>query len=728
VSSTRRGGRHTTTIILVALAGAAATWLFVAEKGRVTTEERQARHGRVFTAWRGDDVEKIAIVSSQGSFTVVRRHPDERDDRSFSIESSEGVAPADPQSVDQILSTLDLATFRREVPKGSVDRSAMGLDAPKVRIEIVMGDLTARLTIGNDAPAESGVYAEVDGDRVIVVAATLAKAIDVGEGALRDKKLVPYASPDLAKITLAGASVARFERATWPASRGTAFRLEGGGPRVDARAFRDVVEGLGSLAADVLIEGESAPDEAKVVITLTPKEGPDAVLALGAPCPGHADLVVAARRAPTKLVGCVAADAITAFLRPRTAFEDRHIVGTSRDELIEVKVSASGQTLEMARRGTGFFVRKPEEQSVPDVAARGFVDALIGATGDLESVAAKDLDGDGAATLRVISRPVAEGDPERIETLQIGPIKAGKRAIRREEDGAGLWVAETAVRPLLVGELVLRDRKIIDVPAEKVREVAVLEPGTEQRVRRAGSAIELVQPRGTGLVADEQWGRELLDRSAQLEAMRWLASADDGSFDLAPPRATIEIRIEDQLGKPESERTVRIALGARGDDGTFAQVVGKPEVFLAPPEIEAAAMRPLIDRGAFSVRTADVKRLLVRAGTHAPFELEKRDGALLAVVSGSKGALSRASRIRDGLDDLVAITAVAVGDAKKEQGLDAPVLTLEVTPIEGRPYRVVVGAADVLGGSAIHYARRSDVDATFAVAPSGVRTLVEALR
>ena len=84
--------------------------------------------------------------------------------------------------------------------------------------------------------------------------------------------------------------------------------------------------------------------------------------------------------------------------------------------------------------------------------------------------------------------------------------------------------------------------------------------------------------------------------------------------------------------------------------------------------------------------------------------------------------------MRDGLDDLVALTAVTIGDAKKEEGLDSPVLTIDVTPDEGRPYRLVVGAADVRDGASIHYARRSDVGATFAVAPSGVRALLEAVR
>jgi hypothetical protein len=729
----RARSRHTTTIVLVALAGAAGAWLLVGEKGRVTSEERVARSGRVFAAWRSEDVTRITLVSSRGSFTATRDRPDDPESRSFTLESAEGKVPADPQSVERVLSSLDLASARREVVKSSVDRSAMGLDAPRLRVEVAMGNLVARLAVGNDAlPASDGVYAEVDGDRVVVVPSALVEVLDIGPDALRDRKIAPYVSPELVAITLregdADQATQRFERAPWPASRGTAFRLAGGGPRVDARAFRSVVEGLGSLEAEVLLEEEPAPESAKVVVTLTPKEGAEATLALGAPCPGHPELVVAVRRAPRPLASCVKPEAIAPFVAPRATLADRHLFGTSRDELVEVKVEVTGKpTLEMARRGTGFFVRRPSEGSVPDEAARGFIDAITNATGDLETVDDASLAGEGAATLRVISRPVTDGDPERIETVSIGPARDGRRAVRRAEDGAGLWVPDASVRPLLLGALMLQDRKIIDVATEKVREVAILRPGAPtQRVRRTGSGVELVEPRGTGLAADEPWGRDLLDRCAQLTAVRWVAETDDGSFGVAVPHITLEIHVEDELGKPESERTERVVLGTPTDDGPFARIVGKDAVFLASPDLARATRRLIVDRASFSIRTDDVKRVLLRAGDGPAVELVRRDGALLP-PSPDAAASTRAAKLREALDELSAIAAVTLDEAK-EQGLETPVLAIEVTPTEGRPFRVAIGAADVTDGVSVHFARRSDVGATFAVPQSAVRALLEALR
>ncbi len=719
--------RHATTLVLVAAALGAGLWLMVAERGLATTSEREARRQNLLPVWRGAELTRVTVVSLHGAAAMVREHPDDPDDHAFRVEQGGRTFRADPQEVDRFLATMELATVRREVPKSSIDRSAMGLDAPSSRITVEMGDVTHRLALGAAAPGD-GTYVEVEERGVFVVASSLAQSLDVKPDTLRDRTLVPWGSPAIAKLSLEGEGGSRsLERASWPATAGGAFRFAGAGPRASARAIDALLEALGGLRAELFLDVDAgALEEPRVTLVLMPKEGARAVLAVGGACPEHPELIVVHRSEPSPLTACVASAVVAPLLRPRDELVDARLIAATRDEIVEVRVARGAAVVEMARKGSGFFVRLPEEKDVPEAAARAFLDALGAARGSLGEGAAAGT-GEGSAEVRVVSRPAAGGDAERIEVIRVGPTDGGRRTVVREEDGATLTVDEAVLRAVLAPELVLRERKVIDVTPEKVREVAVRGAGVDQRVRRAGLGVALVAPRGPGLGADETWGLELLEKSARLEAVRWVAARDEGGFGLEPPRFTLEIAIES--GGPGTETTRTIRFGTPTDDGPFAQVVGEAPVFVAPPGLEEAALRWLIDRGALRVAPASVARLVVRAGSRTPLSLERVDGAL--VVPGAADpadAAARAARAREGLEGLSAIEAVAVGAPRPEHGFDRPVLELEVTPIEGKPFRLAVGASDAREGESVSYARRSDVDAVFAVGRGGVRALLEAVR
>lgn len=721
--------RHATTFVLVALTVGAGLWVMVAERRLPSTAEQEARRQNLLPTWDDAALTRVDVVSLRGAFALVRDEgvaPGDDAPRTFDLVRGDQRFAADPQQVDQLLTTLQLATVRRAVAEGSVDRGAMGLDTPAVRVTIAMGPITHRLAVGGVVPGD-GRYVEVEGRGVFVVPAAVAEALAVEGDALRDRTLVPYAGRAIAALSLEGeGGTRRLERAPWPASGGGGFRFAEGGPRVSARALDAALEALGRFRAEVFPPGDGGPiEEPRLTLTLTPTEGAPAVLVIGGACPDRDELVLVHRTAPSPLRACVARDVLPPLLRSRADLEDTRLVGATLDEIVETRVERGSSVLEMARKGAGFAVRLPEPRDLPEAAARAFLDALLAAKGQLEVGAPARLDGEGAAELRIVSRPAAPGDPERVETVQIGPADGGRRWVRRVEDGATLVVDDAVARPLLTPELVLHERKVIDVPAEKVREVAIRGASVDQRIRRAGLGVDLVAPKGRGLSADEAWGLELFDRLAKLEAVRWVAPAADPAFGLDPPRFTVEVSIE--TDGPGSERTRTLRFGAPGDDGPFAQIDGDPAVFVAPEALEEAARRWLVDRGAFRVRPAEVTRLVASAGSGPALTLERVDGALVA-RSEAPDAAARAARVREGLDELVALEAVAIGTGRPEHGLEQPVVSLEVTPREGKPFRLVIGATDAREGESVHYARRSDVDAVFTVGRGPVRSLLEAVR
>lgn len=721
--------RHATTLVLVALTVGAGLWVMLAERHLPSTAEQEARRHNLLPTWNDDALTRVDVVSLRGAFALVRAEgggaAETGGDRTFEVVRGDERFAADPGEVDRLLTTLQLASIRRAVAEGSVDRAAMGLEAPAARVTLAMGAVTHHLAVGGAAPGD-GRYVELEGRGVFVVPAAVADAVAVESDALRDRTLVPVTGRGIARLSLEGeGGTRRLERAPWPDAGSGGFRFADGGPRVASRPLDAALDALGRLRAEVFLPGDAGPlEEPRLTVTVTPETGETTIVVFGGPCPDRDELLLVHRTAPSPLRACVARDVLPPLLRPRAELEDTHLVGATLDAVVEVRVARGAAVLEMARKGAGFAVRRPEPRDVPEAAARSFLDAVLAAKGELET-GAPSLDGEGAVELRIVSRPAAPGDPERVETVHIGPADGGRRWARRAEDGATLVLDDAVIRPLLAPELVLRDRKVIDVAAEKVREVAVDGAALDQRIRRAGAGVELVDPKGRGLSADETWSLELLDRVAKLEAVRWVALTADPAFGLDPPRFTLEATIEGEAPGTERKRTVRF--GAPGDDGPFAQIDGDPAVFVAPADLEEAALRWLVDRGAFRVRPADVVRVVVRGASGPPLTLERVEGALVP-RGDAPDAAARAARVREGIDDLVALEAVAIGAGRAEHGLASPVVTLEVTPREGKPYRVEVGATDAREGESVHYARRSDVDAVFTVGRGPVRSLLEAVR
>jgi hypothetical protein len=82
--------------------------------------------------------------------------------------------------------------------------------------------------------------------------------------------------------------------------------------------------------------------------------------------------------------------------------------------------------------------------------------------------------------------------------------------------------------------------------------------------------------------------------------------------------------------------------------------------------------------------------------------------------------------VKSALQDLRAEAAVHVGPARREEGLEKPELAITIEGPKGAlPIRFAIGRGDVFRGTNVYYARRDGVDATFVIAQSRVRPLLE---
>ncbi|AUX41354.1 hypothetical protein SOCE26_027650 [Sorangium cellulosum] len=783
--------RHATTLVLVALAAAAAIALFVLDRRVVPTEEAERRKKNLFEAWRPDDITELTVTMSppgappgaQQTARITRGEVNDAGQRPWSVEIDGQRHPADEPTVDQYLGTLEFATAERRVSAEASDPAALGLTAPRLAVAIAMGARRERLLLGGGAPTPPGaVYAEVAGRGVFVITQQLAAALEVPPDRFRSRSFIPYAAAELSGLELAGeGGPRRFVRAPWGGGRGAGFRFaegspEGSGVRVSASTLERVLSALGRMQAETFLSEEEAQRAAasggpRVTLTLLPSD-PSAgrgVIDLGGPCPGKPDHVVALRREPTRAAACVPASALDPLTEEAPRFVDLALVGAPLDEVAEVKLAVGPRgerSLELARAGSEWHLRAPEDRPVPTEAGRALVQAILDVRAARLLPAASDLAALGLdpprATLRVVSTPAAagEGEPqERVETLEIGAEQAGVVHVRRIEDGALAALPAASAGALLPTEVSLRPVQVLDFPPDQVDALRIERAGLVQRLRRAeGGAWQLVEPRGEGLAADSGLAEELAELLGSLKAERWVAAAPGASYGLGAPRLAIEAELaaapaSSGAASEAAPRTVRVELGARAGDGSFARAGDGAfpragdgaAVFIAPPALEAAAGRLLLRRDVFLVPPHEIARVALARGDgrEPPLVIEASPGGFTVPGAADEaGATATAASVRDALADLRAEGAVALGKPEKHHGLSPPRLriTVELTRSEAAPgvavgtpprprggsFTIAIGAGDSFRGTNVVYARRDGVDAVYAIARSRVRPLLDA--
>jgi hypothetical protein len=740
--------RHLTTLILVLLAGVFAVVYFVGDRGNVTTDEAELRKKNLVPAWRPDDIRALTLTTHGKTAKLVLAPPNDAGQRLWEIEIDGGRFLASQQAVDQLLGTLEFATFERRVSKDAVSEAELGLASPVTAVSIEMGPSTYRVVVGGPAPTPKDArYCEAEGG-VFVITAQLAAALDMRPEALRTRTFVPYVSTDLVKLQADGEGGARhFVRAAWSGSRGAGFRFDGSTPEGDVRANAEAVDrllgALGAMQAETFLADEEADKALKkrVTLTLVPRDdkAPKAVIEVGGACPGKDDQVVAVRREPTRTSACVPQAVMEALTEPASRYVDLSIVGARPDEMSELTITEGARTIEIARAGTGWHMRKPTDRKVSPEAGNALAETLASLdAAKIVSGAPKDLGLDPPrATLRVESSSPGfsadGGSIDRTEVVEVGAAQGDVVHVRRQEDGAILELAADKVRTLAPSEVVLRDAGVLDLPRDQVRGLAVIAATPEgtraQRLTKTSSGWSFTEPKIEGLSADSGLVEDVTSALVGLRAVRWVAEKDDGSFGLAKPRYVIEVKVAESDSAPV--KTVRVELGAATNDGVFARTGDDPAVFVAPPALEQAASLWLFDRQALVLDAAAIDRVEAVAG--AKKLVAERAGDVWKSASGDGEGV--AATLRSTVTGLIAEGVVSTGAPDKSFGLDKPRLTLAITaePEQGAPkgaakraIRIAFGAGDSFRGTSVVYARREGIDATFAIAQGKVRALLDA--
>lgn len=722
---------HVTTAVLVGLCVAAGGYLF-ATRESVTTGEQTERRGNLFKVFRRDALTRVAVVRDGESYTLdrdaIRKDAGEID--TWKIARDKRTETADESLVDGLLSALELSFPERRIKREEVDRTRFGLDAPRLVITLTMGPLTSTLKVGGPAPKPEGsVYADIDGE-VVVVKSTRLATLDRPATAYTSRRLSPYLSTELARLVLTPGG-ANPERVLLRQKDGK-YRLDG--RILDRFAFDKALAAFAdltlteSLSDDVAKKAQAGAQLVKVRLEPVPAEGKPrspATLLLGGACPtsAHQDDVVARREGDEPTAGCVtkgAAEALGEGLGPELrAFTFRE------DEVEEISLSRGGTKLEIARKDKGFHQRQPTERDLSLDEARAFVKALVSAKAEEILPAGAEVPElsapVGEVKLSGVPLPDADAGGERI--VVGAPRKDGKVPVKREADGAVLLFTKVAADAFLPRATSLRPHRILDRKPEDVRRVLV--KGTtddgaidQTLVRSDDGAWSLQAPKGFPL--DATAATDIAEAVARLTAERWVADAAAGDEGFDKPLLTLEVTFAGT--GPDS--TLRVSFARAVVGGYLARRDGDPAVFVAGKGLFATLTTLAIDRSVFQVDEADAARVtLTGNGAAKSRSFAFEGGALVA----KEGASPRdGERIREALGGLRAEAALHLGPARPAEGLGKPRLVVAVKGKTGKPdVRFQVGSADTYRGTAIFYARRDDLAATFVLPAARVRPLLD---
>jgi hypothetical protein len=237
--------------------------------------------------------------------------------------------------------------------------------------------------------------------------------------------------------------------------------------------------------------------------------------------------------------------------------------------------------------------------------------------------------------------------------------------------------------------------------------------------RSASGSLRLELPEGYEL--DGPLSVDLVQTLGALTAERWVADADDGSFGLATPLLTAELSFTLGDGKT---RTEKLSVGRGTSGGAFAKLASDPGVFVLGREAVESLSELLLNRSVLMIAPESVASIELEAGGRRR-ELTRR-GTELASADLDAAA---ASRIAEALGSLRAEAAVTLGPARPEQGFDRPLLVVRTKPNDaaGKPRTLRIGKGESHREMAVYYARADGVGATYVVAQSKIRPILDAL-
>ena len=526
---------------------------------------------------------------------------------------------ADPIRVDLALDAALLAPVRdrvtaRQREARGLGPDAFGLDAPRARVELEWPDRKAGVSVGNDTPDGTGVYALVDGrSDVAVVDRALFDLVPASPDDLRDRAVfvepgreivsleirrpgaaalrleegpdglwrfaAPYAcAADAANAAallraLSGAAAERFLRVPGtndpPAEAEAAFAANGLGPEDASLSL--LVGVRGEPAPTAFVFGGSDPADPHAVVAGIPSEG---------------------------TVFAVDREVLDALQMPDSVLRDRRPFPFAPREVLSVSFRTGDGPFVFSRADplSPWEIAAPSRQPASQEAADAFLDRLL-ALQDEGAEAVPAAEGEPLDSVRLDLAPAAPAEPvsavlSRRPAAEEGAppdllVSIPARGIRHVVPGAELPPEALSATAFAA----LRDPSVLRFePGSLVSLSRRDASGAEQTVRRDATDGAWFCD-AAGASPDAAAADAAAAAAADLVAAETVAlsTPDSAAWGLLPPKLELTVATRD-----ETRPVAILQLGASRPDGSvYLRVKGEDPVFAISAETAAALSAPL---------------------------------------------------------------------------------------------------------------------------------------
>ncbi|HET9930065.1 MAG TPA: DUF4340 domain-containing protein [Polyangiaceae bacterium] len=688
-----------------------------------TTDEQSARKNNLCAELPREDVKRLRLREGANAFVLVRKAAVDGGAPEFELE---GQGPADAEAAESLLRALEVASFDRRFDDKEVDLHAFGLDTPRAELHLELAASELEIEVGKAAATGAESYVR-----------TRSRSHGVTVGLVKNatlKDLFPSAD-DLRPRTILPLAVSELREVAFKDAGHDVHVHRGKGPSfLDAnnrRVARDAVERLGyelfGLKAERFVslpEANAALDAGgSLDASFTRNDGVSFAARFGGTCPGAPDLSVFVRSKPTALAACITPGARQLFWNTANNLENEQTFDLHVDEVESVRIEQGDKKLELVRNERGFSLRAPSVATVALDAGNDRIRALIAeGTRVLEpdsSALGLGFPG-GKVTLHSTS---LHEPPSFDEVLELGRVQRdGRLPVRRAEDGVVLLLSRDVARAFQVDSTLLRARELFDFGASDFVELDVSFGREREKLRRSPAGVfELASPPAPH---DATLSLELVQALGALSVQRWVADDDDGSFGLESPRVRAELTLTPNDG---GARHFTLLIGKDTAGGAYAKLAERAGVFVLERDIVTQLTTLLLTRAAFASDPNSVERVeLEHRGNR---RVLTRSGGALRVVEGSTLPPDVIATISEVLANLRPEAALHSGAATADEGFEKPLLRAKVVTRAGlgvdKTFRI--GAGDVYRDTPVYYARVDGIDATYVIAKSALRPLLDAL-
>lgn len=232
-------------LVLLVVVAALAAFIGLYERNLPSSEEREASARRVL----GIDAEAVRSVTIRSAASTVRL--DRGDDTAWRL-LEPVIAPADGEVVEQMLAAL--TSLEKERTLTGMDSSGLGLDPPRLSVEVRIEEGGRKLDLGSAVPGSASLVAVLGDDpNIYVVADSILTELDRAPDEWRDRALFPGDSDSLDRLVL---TIGGERRSLL--RRGGGFWLEEPvADRADADKVTDLLHDLEAIRVGTFI----APEE-----------------------------------------------------------------------------------------------------------------------------------------------------------------------------------------------------------------------------------------------------------------------------------------------------------------------------------------------------------------------------------------------------------------------------------------------------------------------------------